>query len=225
VTIFIPYQIEFREGASQVMTSFLLKWENPFTFENQPLGINNYGLGYNLAVLPFAALLGNTLRVHRLVTFIFILLSSLTGAFTIYKIRRNISLALACGAFIMIGLMGRAGIGAFPSAMGTLLFLLAVLIPFLRSFDNTGLALSILFSLVAFYTKAYFVLAFGIVASYLFLFISKKKGTAYILSFLGLFAVSFAAVRFNFPLYFINTVIGNVSNTFNTAEHLIAQLT
>lgn len=224
VTVSIPYQLEFREGASQVMTSLLLSGENPFVFKNQPLGLNNYGLGYSAAVLPFAALFGNTLRVHRIVTFVFIFLSALIGFWAVYKVRRNISLGLTCGAFVMIGLMGRGGIGAFPSAMGVFLFLMAVLIPFLRSFDNTGLILSVFFSVVAFYTKAYFVLAFGIVASYLFLFVSKKRGMVYTLLFLGLIVVSFVAIRFGFPLYFINTVAGNVSNTFRTSEHLYSQL-
>ena len=56
VTISIPYQIEFREGAAQVMTEFLLHGDNPFRLENQPLAMNNYGLGYNLVVVPFGAL-------------------------------------------------------------------------------------------------------------------------------------------------------------------------
>jgi uncharacterized membrane protein len=119
VTISIPYQIEFREGAAQVMTAFLLNRSNPFTLENQPLAMNNYGLGYNLVVVPFAALFGNTLFVHRSITFGFILLAAFAGFILIQNIRRNIASALACAAFIMIGLMARAGVGAFPSAMGT----------------------------------------------------------------------------------------------------------
>src|SRR6266496_3588052 len=76
VTISIPYPIELREGASQVMTRFFLSGSNPFVLQNQPLAMNNYGLGYNLVVAPFAALLGNTLLVHRSVTFGFILFSA-----------------------------------------------------------------------------------------------------------------------------------------------------
>ena len=74
VTILIPYQIEYREGTAQVLTGFFLRAENPFVLESQPLAMNNYGLGYNLVVLPFAALFGNTLLVHRSVTFVFVLL-------------------------------------------------------------------------------------------------------------------------------------------------------
>ena len=54
VTILMPYQIEFREGTALVLTRILLNGENPFVFGNQPLAMTNYGVGYNLAVLPFA---------------------------------------------------------------------------------------------------------------------------------------------------------------------------
>ena len=156
VTISIPYQIEFREGAAQVMTEFLLHRSNPFRLENQPLAMNNYGLGYNLVVVPFAALFGNRL------SFVFIVLASLAGFSVIHKIRREIPSAFACAAFILIGLIARGGIGAFPSAMGTFLFILAILLPFLRDFDPVSLSVSILFSIAAFYYKSYFFFGFWI---------------------------------------------------------------
>jgi hypothetical protein len=223
-TISIPYPIEFREGAAQVMTQYILNRTNPFTLENQPQAMNNYGLGYYLAVAPFAALFGNTLSVHRAVTFAFILFASLTGSVVIYKIRRDIAYASACAAFIMIGLTTRAGVGAFPSAMGTFLFLAALALPFLKAFHPASLGFSILFSIAAFYSKPYFVLAFAIVASYVFLFVSKKTGLLYGLLFLVLFAVSFLAVRLAFPLYFINIIIGNISNAERSSAHLLSQL-
>ena len=224
VTISIPYPIEFREGAAQVMTQFLLNRSNPFRLESQPLAMNNYGLGYNMVVAPFAALFGNTLSIHRSVTFAFILLSALVGFITIRKLKDDIVPALACGAFIMVGLIARGGIGAFPAAMGTFLFMLAIVFPYLRGFSRLSLVVSILCSVVAFYTKAYFVLGFGIVGSYLFLFVSKKTALIYGVTFLVLFVSSLLVVRLAFPLYFVNTIIGNISNTERSSAHLLSQL-
>jgi hypothetical protein len=223
-TISMPYPIEFREGAAQVMTQYILNRTNPFTLENQPQAMNNYGSGYNLVVAPFAVLFGNTLSTHRAVTFAFILFASLIGSVVIYQIKRDVASAFACAAFIMIGLTTRAGIGAFPSAMGTFLFLIALALPFLKAFHPASLGFSILFSIAAFYSKPYFVLAFAIVASYVFLFVSKKTGLLYGLAFLILFVVSFLAVRLAFPLYFINVIIGNISNAERSAAHLLSQL-
>lgn len=224
VTLLIPYQIELHEGTAQVQTWFFLRGENPFVLENQPLGMNNYGMGYSLAVLPFAALFGNTLLVHRSVTFGFIVLCALTGFFVVYRARKDVLFALACAAFIVVGLIARGGIGAFPAAMGTFLFLAAMLIPFVRSFDMSSLILSVLISLAAFYTKPYFVLSFGIVDSYLFFFVSKRKGIVYGGSFIAAFAALFLVVRSIFPAYFIDTILGNVSNSSIRFGHLVDQL-
>ena len=75
--------------------------------------------------------------------------------------------------------------------MGAFFFLAAILLPFNRSFDRAGLAASALLCLLAFYTKPYFMLAFGIVASYLFLFVSKRKALIYGLFFLIVFGICF----------------------------------
>lgn len=223
VTINIPYQIELREGTALVLTKLLLGGGNPFSFENQPLGMNNYGLGYNLAVLPFAYLFGNTLVIHRTVTFIFVLLLSLVIVWSLYKTRQDLPLALICAAFAMTGIMAQGSIGAFPSAMGTFLFVAAVLIPLIRSFDMPGLIASVFLSLLAFYTKTYFVFSFGIVAGYLLLSVSLKKALIYALLFLTLFTASVYIVHLAFPLYFINTIIGNISNTNMSTAHLLSQ--
>lgn len=223
-TIFMPYQIEMREGTALVTTRILLNGENPFSFENQPLAMTNYGIGYNLVVLPFAALFGNTLLIHRAVTFAFILLSAFLCAVVVYRKNRDVSAALACAAFVIVSLAAHGGVGAFPSAMGTYLFLAAILIPYLRSFDFAGLLASAALCLLAFYTKPYFVLAFGIVAAYLFLFVSKKGASIYSAGFLLSLSLSLFVARAVFPLYFINTVVGNMSNTYRSFGHLVLQL-
>ncbi|MCE9645432.1 MAG: hypothetical protein K8S20_05475 [Chloroflexi bacterium] len=224
VTMTIRYQIELREGTALVLTRLLLSGKNPFSFEYQPLAMTNYGIGYNIAVLPFAAMFGSTLLVHRAVTFVFILLSALVCFVVVNDKKKDVSLALVCSAFVIVALVGQGGIGAFPSAMGTFLFLLIVLMPYIRSFDRTSLIVSILGSLLAFYTKPYFILAFGIVVAYLFVFVSKKKAAYFGGLFLVLFFISFLFIRFIFPLYFIDTLVGNLSNTTRSVEHLRKQL-
>ncbi|MBL8051077.1 MAG: hypothetical protein JNM46_07635 [Anaerolineales bacterium] len=223
-TITLPYQIGFREGQPQVLTQMLLDGENPYTFDNQPLAYNVYSISYSAAVLPFASLFGNTIHIHRLVTFVFIFLSTLLGFGVVYKSNKNFAYALICASFIMIGFMGRGGLGSAPSAMGTFLFYSALFIPFLKSFDKISLWISLFFALWAFYTKAYFVLSFGIVFAYVFLFISKRKAFSYFISFFTLLMISAVVIRLIFPLYFINSIGGNISNTFRTFENLYEQV-
>src|ERR1700690_253289 len=128
VTISIPYQIEYREGAAPVMTQFFLNGENPFSLKNQPLGMNNYGFVYSLFVMPFAALFGNTLLVHRIVTLFFMIFSCLLIFHTTFKLNSDRYFAFVGAAFVLMGMAARDGLGAFPSAMGVFLFLAGILI-------------------------------------------------------------------------------------------------
>jgi hypothetical protein len=223
-TLAIPYQIEYREGAAQVMTQIFLEGGNPFSLEYQPLGMNNYGVGYSLAALPFAKLFGNTLMVHRGVSLLFLLGTLLLVAGTLFKLRREAWASLLGGVFIVVVLAGRGGLGAFPSSMGAFLFLAAILIPFLYSFSLPSLIASALLSLAAFYTKPYFAISFGIVAAYTFAFVSKRRGILYCLFFLLAFPLLFLGVRYGFKLYFIDTIVSNLSNARQSSDHLRDQL-
>jgi len=223
-TIAIPYQIEYREGAAQVMTQILLMGGNPFSFEYQPLGMNNYGIGYNLLALPVATLFGNTLMVHRGISFFFLLVSLLFVARIVFALKKDTLISILCGLFIAVGLAGRGGLGAFPSAMGTFLFLSGIFIPFLYSFRYPSLIASALLAIMAYYTKPYFVICFVVVAAYTFIFVSKKKGIIYSLLFVFVFGLLFLWVRYRFELYFIDTFIGNFSNANRSLRHLRGQL-
>jgi len=223
-TIAMPYQIEYREGATQVMTQILLMGGNPFSLEYQPLGMNNYGIGYNLLALPFATLFGNTLMVHRGITLFFLLASFLFVARIVFVLKKDALTAILCGTFIMVVLAGRGGLGAFPSALGAFLFLSGIFIPFMYSFRYPGLIASALLAIMAYYTKPYFVICFVVVAAYTFMFISKKKGIIYSLFFLSVFGLLFLAVRHGFELYFIDTFVGNLSNANRSLSHLGSQL-
>lgn len=223
----IPHQITTLEGAAGVHTWFFLRGENPYTLENQPIGITLYGAMYNLVVLPFAARFGNTLAVHRAVNFVFILLSAAVFFFVVLRERRNHLSALACSAFAIIslaGVQGLGGISAYPAPTGAFFFIAAIFAPFLFSFDAKSLVLSVFLALAGFYTKPYFLLSFGIVASYVFFFVSPKKGLIYGLSFSAAALLSILAVKRVFPLYFVDVIWANVSQSRRVLEHLLAQL-
>ncbi len=223
----LPHQITTLEGTASVHTWYFLRGGNPYTFENQPIGITLYGIMYNLLVLPFAVMFRNTLLVHRTVNFVFILLSSFQFFLVLYRNRRNSVLALTCSAFVMISLAGQQGLGgisAYPAPTGAFFFYAAIFTPFLFSFDTKSLVFSILLALAGFYTKPYFLLSFGIVASYVFLFVSPKKGLIYSLAFLIAALFSILVIKRIFPFYFVDVIWANVSQARRSLEHLLNQL-
>jgi hypothetical protein len=225
VTLVIPHPIEYREGAAQVVTQLLLAGRNPFTPENQPLGMTNYGFMFSLVAWPLAALFGNTLLVHRAITMLFLVLGAYVIARTAVASNRQVALGLVGAELVTAALAARGGLGGYPGAMGTYLFLVAVTAPHLRNFDRQGLVLSGVASLLALYTKAYFILGAGIVAAYTFLFISKKAGVIYALCVGAAVALSALLVRTVLPLYFYDTVFSNLAHTVERdPAHLARQL-
>ncbi|HSR33989.1 MAG TPA: hypothetical protein VLY63_25765 [Anaerolineae bacterium] len=223
-TLLMPYPIEYREGASQVLTQFLLQKENPFLLRNQPLGMSNYGIGYPLAVLPFAVRFGNTLLVHRAVTLAFLFLSFVLVAWVLFKATSKANVAILGAVLTTIGLTGLGGLGAFPDSMGAFLFLAALLVPKIRDFDVGSLVFSALLCVAALLTKPYFLLAHGLVATYLVLFVSPKRAFLYGGLFLGLILLTAVLARPISGVYWIATLLGNWSNLSRSGRHLVVQL-
>lgn len=223
-TVFHPYPIEYREGATQVVTQLLLEGKNPFELQSLPVSMTNYGMEYNLLILPLAAVFGNTLVVHRVVSNLFIFLSCALCFAAMVKANRSTPISLAGACLIAICLMSYAGNGAFPNSAGTFLFLLAILVASAGGFSNRSLLASSLVCVLAFYAKPYFVLAFGIVLLYLLLVVSLKKAFLFAASFMVLFVISASLVLPIFPTYFLETVFSNMSNSMLSWIHLLRQV-
>jgi len=224
-TVRMPYPLEFREGASTVMTQFLLEGRNPYALENQPLGTYHYGIVYSVLVLPLAALFGNGLLVHRIVTCVFIILSAVLVAWTIFRSNRTAVIAAACGLLVAMALATRGALGAFPGSVGTLLFLAILIAPFRRSFDWPSLLCSTVLSLIAFYTKPYFVLALGLVIAYTLLFVSKRRAVVHALLSAAAFLISFLVVRRMLPMYFVYVLVTSYLDSGPSTSHMLLQLT
>ena len=225
VTLANPYPIEYREGAAQVVTQLLLAGQNPFAIENQPLGMTNYGIVFSLVAWPLASLFGNTLLVHRAITVLFLVLSAYVVARTALISNQQAALSLLSAELVAAALATRGGLGGYPSSMGAFFFLAAITAPYVRGFDRWGLLLSGAASLLAFYSKPYFVLGFGIVAGYTFLFVSKRAGLSYALGFGAVAGLSALVVRTILPLYFYDTVFSNLAHTVETyPAHVSDQL-
>lgn len=226
VLLFNPNPSEYREGANLVMTEYLLQGKNPFSLESQPLLNTNKGFVYNYTVLPLAMLFGNTLFIHRLVSIFFILLSCLLIYLALRKLNVPHPFALAGGSILFACLLFYVSPIARVDGMGTFLFLAAILIPWFSNFDTKSLVISGFLSILAFYTKSYFILCYGIVAVYVFLFISKKRGFWYGLITLLFIVISIFVVNDVFECYFLHTVINSssIAGESGSIAYLLRQL-
>ena len=219
-----PVPVEYREGAMLLNTAFLMRGVNPYDLENHPLAMNVYGFGYNLAVYPFAVFFGNSLVVHRAVSALFILLSC---GITIYWIifRGGSPLfAISGGSLLMASLLFNVTPVARPDALGVFLFLVAIFLPERYYFNRASLIASAFFGVAAFYTKPYFVLSLGIMASFLFLFISKEKGLHYSFGSAFILLAFATLLRISSECYFLDTILHHIALTGRSIQMMVNQI-
>ena len=222
--ISFPYPMELREGAQQLTTHALLNGINPYSLENNPIYTNVYGIFYNLLVLPFSIIFGNSLSLHRLING-FCILGQILLLVWVLRIQKNNWLAV----IIAMLLMWSAQIFyvtplARPDTLGGLLFLLTLFVPFIFGFSNQSLFFSIIFGILSFYTKVYFFLGVIIIAMYLFLFISKRKAILYTFSVILILTVSAVIINKYLTAYFVNIIYPLFTNRIkNDNDRLYSQ--
>ena len=221
--VFFPYQMEYREGAIILTTQAFLKGINPWALENNPIYINVYGFVYNLIVLPFAWLLGNQIWIHRLISFLAIL--GQIWIITIVMRKKGIRwqwIAFA-GLFVWLGQIYYTTPLARPDALGQLFFLLTLFIPLIYDFSPRSLVLSAILGVLGFYTKPYYVLGIPLIASYVFLCISKKKALCYAGGVLLALSLSAVFVNKIFEAYFLNVVFSHIADTNSIFSYMVKQ--
>lgn len=217
--ITFPYQLELREGNEQLTTYAFLHGINPYSIPDNPKYINIYGILFNLFMLPFASVFGNTLQLHRLLNGCLILLQVLI-VIRVFRIKKVGWLAtiLAAG-FIWLGELFFSTPLARPDALGGCLFLLAVFVPWLNKFDSKSLFFSAVLGVLSYQTKFYFFLSVVIIASYLFLFVSKQKAVIYALLSGILFVMAVFIIYKSFDTYFVNSLyVSSGSLAFNLVK-------
>ena len=219
-----PYPLESFEGAMLLTTKMLLNGENPYALKNMPVAINVYGINYHLLVYPFARLWGSTFLVHRAVSAILILLSCILFFVILRRHRIDTLYSVSATLVWYASLLYRYTAVAKPDGLGIFLFLLSVFIMYLMQNSTWSLLVSVVLGVLAFYTKPYFGLSIPYVATYLFLFVSKKKAVIYAaLSFVLLSTTAFYVNRV-FETYFVNTFFNHINVATNDLGQLFLQL-
>ena len=222
--ITFPYPLESFEGAMLLTTRLLLNGQNPYALVNMPVSINVYGINYHLLVYPFARLWGSTFLVHRAFSAVFILFSCIL--FFVILRRHQIQTLHSISAVLILyaSLLYRYTAVAKPDGLALFLFLLSVFIMYLMRYSNWSLVISVVLGVLAFYTKPYFVLSIPYLATYLFLFVSKKKAALYAgLAFVFLATTAFLINRV-FETYFVNTLFNHINVATNDFGQLFLQL-
>jgi hypothetical protein len=222
--ISFPYQLEYREGAVLLTTDGLLRGINPYTLENNPLYINVYGIVYNLFVSPFAFLFGNSLALHRIVSAAFTFCQVGLVILVLRQRKTSWVLAFVAGLFIWLGQLASTSPLARPDTLGEFLFLCSLFIPYFFGFSPVPVIAGLVFGIIGFYTKPYFILGIPILLCYIFLFVSKKKAILAGFGSLIGFLVTAFIVNLFFEAYFLNTIYSHIADAGDSLPYLVGQI-
>ena len=220
--------LEYREYAVILSTDLLLQGLNPYSIQLQPVAMNVYGIVYNVIVLPFAMVFGSSPAVHRIVSsfFIFATCGCLFWGLRASRVSWSMS---AVGAITLFAFLATGfSIVSRPDSLGQFFMLAGIVVPFVFRYRPTGLALSVLLSMLGFLTKPYFILGAPFLAAYLFVFESKIKGLVYSLavslSLLLLIPLMHAMCETWLTNAIFNHFNNAVSGQYESVAHLRTQL-
>jgi len=224
--IIFPFQLELREGMALLITNAFLNGNNPYAEINQPLLHNQYGFLYSMVLLPFSQYFGPTLFIHRLINFIFILISCII-VFDICYEKGKSFLYSSCALVILYQtFLEQSECLAFPNSMGVCLMLLSIYVPWKTNFTTKSLMFCIIVGILAFFTKIYFIIGSICVAVYLIIFRSRREAIIFSLSLslITIFAI-ITVVKF-FDFYFEDTILVSYlgGKTSASWRHLVMQV-
>ena len=219
--ILFPFQLEYREGASLLLSQSFLSSEKPYSLESMPRLIDMYGFVYPLIGSAFLKFFGLKLSVLRMISFFSIILA----VFYFVKINYKQNQSMILLSFFVLIFYALNLFGVIPTArsdsFGFLLFILSMYLPHQLKFTRKSLVLSLVISLLAFYTKSYFVVGFPFVIIYVFLFLSIKKAIYFTVLFFVSLLASLIFIHLFFDFYFISTFGATFFSTRKTIHKLI----
>lgn len=216
-------QLEYREGAALHIVSEILKGNFPYTLKTQPYLSEVYGPLYYFLSVFFVKVFGISLFSLRFFSALCIILSIVWFYFFNFNKGSILLLISYCLVYYINQLFMCIPI-ARPDSLGLLFFIMSITIPYKKKFTRNSLFLSLLFTLLAFYTKVYFVIGFPVVVLYLFFFQSIKRAFIYLLVFFIIVLGSLIIINFLFDYYILGVFSSHLTGTVYELSHLLHQL-
>jgi hypothetical protein len=224
--IISPIPLDYNEAAQPTITATITSGENPYTIKNQPARSSVYPVLYNIIVAPLTKIFGNTLELHRSVVAIFIWASCLLCYAATYKQSKSIPNSLACATLYYAALLFYSTPIASPNSLGLFFFLASIFTPWAYNFSNKSLAVALIFGILAFYGKQYFIASLGYLALYLFIAVSKKKGLIFGVFSLFTLILSLIAIHRKSPYFLDNTIfsVKTATSIINSNQVMLNQI-
>jgi hypothetical protein len=216
--------METRDGAMIATTVALLDGRNPYAIDGLMQTGNVYGIGYNLAVLPIAELIGPGYVAHRLVSAFAIFGACLILLRWLRIAGLGIIDSLLGTALAYAGFIYFTGAVVRPDGLGIFLMLAAVEALRRGDCDARSFAACLGLSLLGLACKLYYVWPAFAAASYVFLWRDRRRGFAYGLAAIAATAAALALMQALLPGYGPFVLVANLRDVDYDAAWLLRQI-
>lgn len=216
-----PYPMEYRDAASLSAALDFSKGVNPYSLQNFPNHMYLYGFLYPLIIVPFVNLVPHLVMIPAYLDLFFLVLILGLSFWIFRKLHASISssligLLIFLNSFCIVWKFN----GSRPDASGLFFALLGLFFLLKAKLKNIDLLLCALFCVISFYLKQYMLFSAAVLAAYLFLSVSKKKGILFMGAVFTMGVLSFLVTRHFFPLYYEYSIMHHI----NVAGHNISYL-
>lgn len=222
--IVAPFPLDYYEGTTLLITQIFAEGGNPYTQSFQPAAMYVYPPLYNLLVAPLSYIFSDPFMLHRGVCAVFIMLSSALVYRAVLHAGGGNHHALAAAAICYAGLLFYATPISSTNALGVLLYLLCLYIPWRRGFTPSSLWWAVALGVASFYAKQYFILGMGIICSWLLLYRSVYSSFRLGLIFSGALVASLSLVHLSSPYFLDNTLFSTAISAGRLQNSSIALL-
>ncbi|MGL4982128.1 MAG: hypothetical protein ACRC4W_04660, partial [Treponemataceae bacterium] len=221
--VLYPYQHEVREGAALVVIQNILKGVNPYAFSVQPHNTYVYGILNPLLAVPLTAVMGIGMIPIRLMNLLYIFITAIIIFKHLASIKCSFLLNYVLTCTFFMGMIQK-NLCAFPNALGMLLLTSSIIVSHKYNYSYRSLIISGILSILAFYTKPYYMVGIGYICTWLFLFSSYKKSLKVFFIFSIAFLFSLIVTHLFFPSYINNNLFHHTGVASYQVNHMINQV-
>lgn len=204
ITAAVP--LDLYEGTMLLITGIIAEGGNPYTRAFQPQAADVYPPLYNIITAWLVPYFGNDFQLHRSVSALFIVAACITCGLLTWRHSGAWRHALGAAVLWYAALLFYATPVSSTNALGVLLFLAGLAVPWWRRFSIGSLFFALVAGLLSFYAKQYFILCMAILCLYLFLYISMARALVLGACFAITLLASLALVHTTSPYYLDNTL-------------------
>lgn len=205
---YYPIPTEYRDWSGIDLSTALFDQSSPYSFSVGPPFFYVYGLVFPLLAGGLSWILHvDIFLVTKLFVCTCIILTAVIIAFEVYKFSGQLFPAiLGFAAALWTGSATNAVFILNPASFGLLIVLL-VLFQIRKSQSLSSILLAALGTVLAFYTKQYFIYIFAPVFLFLISNSGLKKALIYGLLFLGILILTLVLISYIYPAYFYAAIL------------------